>query len=749
MSVKRVRRSGSGIGAMGQAAKAVVEALESRTLLSGDGLSASAGPGYAPAGTSSALAITPAVVVVSIPDANLEAAIRSALAIPTGDITDADMATLVSLDASASGVADLTGLEFATGLQSLNLSGNQITDVTPLAGLTQLTDLNLSGNQIGDVTPLAGLTQLTALNLSGNQISDVTPLAGLTQLTALNLSGNQISDVTPLAGLTQLTALDLSGNQISDVTPLAGLTQLMDLNLSGNQITDVTPLAGLTALTTVDVSMNNIDITAGSPSMDVIQAWIDAGATVTFEPQNTAPVNEAPTDIALSDNTIVMGLPAGALVGTFSTTDPNPGDTFTYALVDGEGATDNASFMIVDDQLRTAASLDAGSYSILVQTTDQGELSFEKVFTVNVTSGVSDLRGVFGLVNGKTVTSPELLDRDGDIVTLKLTGGGTGQVFGTGTGFDQIVLTGTTSKSVLTIKVKKSTGGNGEVTIGNLTSDGLIKSIKASAVIVSGPVDLNTLNTAPGKTSVSMQFLEMLDGSINAQNLPINSLKLLNWQNTDETPDTLTAPSVGSITVSGRKEKPRTLAIEFLPGDLDASVTTTGAIKSIKTAGSITSDIRSGQDAKGKGIGSITATRGISGATVATSGSINTIKVGALLGADILVGVVPDFDGRFAAAAGNFINTTAKLGTLTVTGAKLASGVSHPAYVIDSNISAPNVGTITLLNVPADTGPMVYVLTDKGVLKIKQTKLVNVPMVAVGTFKAPKTHSPLWVVVTP
>ena len=66
---------------------------------------------------------------------------------------------------------------------------------------------------------------------------------------------------------------------------------------------------------------------------------------------------------------------AGTAVGTFSTTDPDAGDTHTYTLVAGTGDTDNASFQISGGQLQTAAMFDfetKSSYTIRVRTTDSG-----------------------------------------------------------------------------------------------------------------------------------------------------------------------------------------------------------------------------------------------------------------------------------------------------------------------------------------------------------------------------------------
>jgi len=109
-------------------------------------------------------------------------------------------------------------------------------------------------------------------------------------------------------------------------------------------------------------------------------------------------VNEAPTGISLSPSTIPENRPAGTTVGTFLAADPDAGGTFTYALVAGAGATDNASFAILGAVLRTTTSFNyevKNSYSIRVQAIDQGGLVTEKVFTVGVSDVVEPFRAEF------------------------------------------------------------------------------------------------------------------------------------------------------------------------------------------------------------------------------------------------------------------------------------------------------------------------------------------------------------------
>ena len=100
-------------------------------------------------------------------------------------------------------------------------------------------------------------------------------------------------------------------------------------------------------------------------------------------------VNEVPTALNLSTSTIAENQPIGTTVGTFSTTDPDASNTFTYSLITGTGSTDNASFTFdATGNLKTAAVFvfaTKNSYSIRVRGTDQGGLSFETVVTVSVT----------------------------------------------------------------------------------------------------------------------------------------------------------------------------------------------------------------------------------------------------------------------------------------------------------------------------------------------------------------------------
>lgn len=77
--------------------------------------------------------------IVAIPDAQLQAAIRHALAIDEAPLRASDLAQLTTLDLEGQAITSLTGLEYAVKLTDLNLNYNEVHDLRPLALLPQLT----------------------------------------------------------------------------------------------------------------------------------------------------------------------------------------------------------------------------------------------------------------------------------------------------------------------------------------------------------------------------------------------------------------------------------------------------------------------------------------------------------------------------------------------------------------------------------------------------------------------------------
>ena len=100
-------------------------------------------------------------------------------------------------------------------------------------------------------------------------------------------------------------------------------------------------------------------------------------------------VNRAPSNIALNSTTLSENAGANATVGSFTTTDPDAGNTFTYTLVAGGDSTDNTSFDISGDSLimKSSANFEAkNSYSVRVRSTDQDGLFVERAFSIEISN---------------------------------------------------------------------------------------------------------------------------------------------------------------------------------------------------------------------------------------------------------------------------------------------------------------------------------------------------------------------------
>jgi hypothetical protein len=155
-------------------------------------------------------------------------------------------------------------------------------------------------------------------------------------------------------------------------------------------------------ITAEDGSANTIDIrmaagsTAGTPPTYPVTvvgvlgqfdntAPRDSGYQI--QPRTQGDLNSFPSNIALSATSIAENNAVDADVGSFSTTDADSSDTFTYTLVAGTGDTDNASFNISGTSLRASVAFDfeaKSSYSVRVRTTDSANNTFEKAFTIRV-----------------------------------------------------------------------------------------------------------------------------------------------------------------------------------------------------------------------------------------------------------------------------------------------------------------------------------------------------------------------------
>ncbi len=114
-------------------------------------------------------------------------------------------------------------------------------------------------------------------------------------------------------------------------------------------------------------------------------------ATVRIEVEALA---TAPTGIAASTQEIGENVLGGGLVAILQVSDPNPAETHTFALVPGEGSTDNALFGMVGNQLRAVDGFVGqlgNSFSIRVRATDPGGLFLEEILPFTVVEVSNDV----------------------------------------------------------------------------------------------------------------------------------------------------------------------------------------------------------------------------------------------------------------------------------------------------------------------------------------------------------------------
>ena len=146
------------------------------------------------------------------------------------------------------------------------------------------------------------------------------------------------------------------------------------------------------------------------------------------------PANATPTDIVWSPNSVQENATTGTVYGNLDSVDPDVDDAHTYALVVGEGDTDNDHFSVNDNTLMGAAVLDyeaKSTYSVRVQTTDLHGAQFAKTISItigNINEAPSDVylaQAVLqGSINiGTNVGDLYVVDDAGDSDTFALVAG--------------------------------------------------------------------------------------------------------------------------------------------------------------------------------------------------------------------------------------------------------------------------------------------------------------------------------------
>ncbi|MDO7173699.1 leucine-rich repeat domain-containing protein [Mariniflexile sp. AS56] len=177
-------------------------------------------------------------------------------------------------------------------------------------------------------------------------------------------------------------------NPTEDVTinlVASGTASITNYTLSSNTI--IIPSGELTGTATITANEEDMDsdktVIIDIDSVEKADELTEQQLTITI-----THINNAPTDIALSNLIIDENSIIGTEIGIFTSTDVDSEDDYTYTLVSGDGDNDNSSFTITDDKLLSGKVFDfetKNSYSIRVQTDDGNGGTFSKSFTVSIT----------------------------------------------------------------------------------------------------------------------------------------------------------------------------------------------------------------------------------------------------------------------------------------------------------------------------------------------------------------------------
>ena len=373
-----------------------------------------------------------------------------------------------------------------TTTYSLRVSTNSNLS-SPVISVDNLTGLSYTGSGLSvGPTYYWGVHAFNSYGDTWSSIWSFTTAAGNSAPTDITLSNNTLAAGQPIntaVGTLSTSDPDAGNTHAYSFVSGAGSGDNGSFNLSGNSLR-----------TSVVLSAGSYGVRIRSTDQGGL--YVDKAFTIIVTSSN-----QNPTDMSLSASIVAENQAANTSVGTFSTTDPDAGDTFTYTLVAGTGSEGNGSFNVSGINLRTSAIFDyetINSYSIRVRSTDGGGLWVERNFTINVTNvneapEISEGATATLTTDEDTAGSITLHATDVDSATLNWSissQGSKGSASVSGSGFSQVV------------SYTPNTDQNGSDSFTVQVSDGSL----TDTITVN--VTINAVNDSPTWASFSVLFDE-------------------------------------------------------------------------------------------------------------------------------------------------------------------------------------------------------------------------------------------------
>ncbi len=337
-------------------------------------------------------------------------------------------------------------------------------------------------------------------------------------------------------------------------------------------------------------------------------------------------------------------------------------------------------------------------------------------------------------------------DQNGDEVTVKLVGGGTGKVYllddaAAQSDMHRIELANTGFTSKLSIEVTKAGSGDGRTNVTNIiVHPGSLQSISAPAVnllgnvLIDGSLQTLTLGDATAafkqirlcndpttpldpKAKLQVTMGEVRDVTLDTGSVGVASLTALQWLETDTVPDRITAPFIDKLNITGR---PMGGGLLMLEGNFQANIfvgspgakakAPLGEVSIAGMLGHAQIDVQ-GYDGTGQSIKKLTVASTLT-PTVRADGGIGTIITNDWTGGSISAGWIGTIT-----STGNTHGKAGRLGMdLALTGEHAAAGKATLGTVATSGNWMPSLWDIRAGFVSAIT---VGGLTDGAQLQVQ------------------------------
>ncbi|MCO6359901.1 tandem-95 repeat protein [Roseivirga pacifica] len=318
-------------------------------------------------------------------------------------------------EANASGSATITvtvsdgelsaASSFVLAVNSINdaptVIGSSLTDATEDAAYsfdvsTLFTDID------GDALSFTLAGAPTWLSVNGQSILG-TPSNDDVGSASFNITADDGSGGTVTQSLTLTTANTNDAPTILSTLPDVTATEDVLLSVAldtdlfedvdGDNLTYSASFNNATWLS-FDATTNRFTGTPDNDDVGSITATVTAtdgnGGSVSQDITiNVENVNDAPSAVSLSALTIAEDAAIGTVIGSFSSTDVDAGDSHTYTFVDGTGGDDNAAFSINGATFSTIEALDfetQATYTVRVRTTDAAGATYDEQVTITVTN---------------------------------------------------------------------------------------------------------------------------------------------------------------------------------------------------------------------------------------------------------------------------------------------------------------------------------------------------------------------------